>query len=134
MVGFLAAALAETGVPVPVLTDRVLLTVEAVVDVGPFCAAGRDGLCDGEEPAGLVDCLRAVVVPGTGGFLAVVDDMTVCFDDSADGKSRCLDHCCHGCRLSDAYAVYTGGCVCWWAWLRIGKNNNYVEGFGEAVQ
>jgi hypothetical protein len=26
---------------------------------------------------GFVDCLRAVAVPGTGGFLAVADDMIV---------------------------------------------------------
>lgn len=87
-VGLLAAALAETGVPVPVpvLTDRVLLTLEAVDDPDPFGVAVREGLCDGEEAAGFVDCLRAVVVPGTGGFLAAAaEDMIVdCFDGSAD--------------------------------------------------
>lgn len=35
-----------------------------------------EGLRAGDEVAGFVDCLRAVAVPGTGGFLAVVaDDM-----------------------------------------------------------
>lgn len=73
--GFLAAALADTGVPAPVLTERVLLTVDAGADPEPVCVPGLEGLCEGDEPAGFVDCLRAVVVPGTGGFLLVADDM-----------------------------------------------------------
>ena len=34
-----------------------------------------DGLREGVVAAGFVDCLLAVVVPGTGGFLAAADDM-----------------------------------------------------------
>jgi hypothetical protein len=34
-----------------------------------------DGLREGVVVAGFVDCLLAVVVPGTGGFLAAAEDM-----------------------------------------------------------
>jgi len=72
-VGFLAAALAETGAPV--LTDRVLLILGVVAVPVPFCVLILDGLREGVVAAGFVDCLLAVVVPGTGGFLAVAEDM-----------------------------------------------------------
>ena len=71
--GFLAAALAETGAPV--LTDRVLLMLGVVAVPVPFCVLILDGLREGVVAAGFVDCLLAVVVPGTGGFLAAADDM-----------------------------------------------------------
>jgi hypothetical protein len=41
----------------------------------PFCVLILDGLREGVVAAGFVDCLLAVVVPGTGGFLAAADDM-----------------------------------------------------------
>ena len=72
-VGFLAAALAETGAPV--LTDRVPLILGAVAVPDPFCVLVLEGLGEGVVAAGFVDCLLAVVVPGTGGFLAAAEDM-----------------------------------------------------------
>jgi hypothetical protein len=74
-VGFLAAALADKGVPV--LTERVLLMAGAVEVPLPFCVLILDGLREGVVVVGFVDCLRAVAVPGTGGFLAVAVDMMV---------------------------------------------------------
>jgi hypothetical protein len=41
----------------------------------PFCVLILDGLREGVVVVGFVDCLRAVAVPGTGGFLAVAEDM-----------------------------------------------------------
>jgi hypothetical protein len=41
----------------------------------PFCVVILDGLREGVVAAGFVDCLLAVVVPGTGGFLAAAEDM-----------------------------------------------------------
>jgi hypothetical protein len=43
----------------------------------PFCVLILDGLREGVVVVGFVDCLRAVAVPGTGGFLAVAVDMMV---------------------------------------------------------
>jgi hypothetical protein len=37
----------------------------------------REGVVLVVVVVGFVDCLRAVAVPGTGGFLAVADDMIV---------------------------------------------------------
>jgi hypothetical protein len=72
-VDFLAAALADKGVLV--LTERVLLTAGAAAVPVPFCVLILDGLREGVVVVGFADCLRAVVVPGTGGFLAVAEDM-----------------------------------------------------------
>ena len=70
---FLAAALADKGVLV--LTERdPLMPAVAAVPV-PFCALILDGLREGVVVVGFVDCLRAVAVPGTGGFLAVAEDI-----------------------------------------------------------
>lgn len=41
----------------------------------PFCVLILEGLREGVVAAGFVDCLLAVVVPGTGGFLADAEDM-----------------------------------------------------------
>jgi hypothetical protein len=71
--GFLAAALADKGVLV--LTERVLLMPGAAAVPVPFCVLILDGLREGVVVVGFVDCLRAVAVPGTGGFLAVAEDM-----------------------------------------------------------
>lgn len=71
--GFLAAALADKGVLV--LTERVLLTAGAAAVPVAFPVLILDGLREGVVVVGFVDCLRAVVVPGTGGFLAVAEDM-----------------------------------------------------------
>ena len=76
VVGFLAAALADKGVLVR--TERVLSTPGAVAVPVPFCVLILDGLREGVVVVGFVDCLRAVVVPGTGGFLAVAEDMLGC--------------------------------------------------------
>jgi hypothetical protein len=48
---------------------------EAAAVPVPFCALILDGLREGVVVVGFVDCLRAVAVPGTGGFLAVAEDM-----------------------------------------------------------
>jgi hypothetical protein len=78
-VGFLAAALADTGVPV--LMERVLLIGGAAAVPVAFCVLILDGLREGVVlvvvVVGFVDCLRAVAVPGTGGFLAVAEDMMI---------------------------------------------------------
>jgi hypothetical protein len=77
-VDFLTAALADTGVPV--LVERVLLIGGAAAVPVAFCVVILDGLREGVVlvvVVGFVDCLRAVAVPGTGGFLAVADDMIV---------------------------------------------------------
>jgi hypothetical protein len=77
-VDFLTAALADTGVPV--LVERVLLIGGAAAVPVAFCVVILDGLREGVVlvvVVGFVDCLRAVAVPGTGGFLAAADDMIV---------------------------------------------------------
>jgi hypothetical protein len=77
-VDFLTAALADTGVPV--LVERVLLIGGAAAVPVAFCVLILDGLREGVVlvvVVGFVDCLRAVAVPGTGGFLAVAEDMMV---------------------------------------------------------
>lgn len=83
-VDFLAAALAAKGVLG--LTERVLLIPGAAAVPVPFCALILDGLREGvvEVVVGFVDCLRAVAVPGTGGFLAVADDMMLTVDGGAE--------------------------------------------------
>ena len=60
-----------------VLTERVLLMPGAAAVPVPFCVLILDGLREGVEVVvvGFVDCLRAVVVPGTGGFFAAAEDM-----------------------------------------------------------
>jgi hypothetical protein len=51
------------------------LRLGAVAVPVPFWVLILDGLREGVVAAGFVDCLLAVVVPGTGGFLAAVEDM-----------------------------------------------------------
>jgi hypothetical protein len=65
---------------VPVLVERVLLIGGAAAVPAAFCVLILDGLREGVVlvvVVGFVDCLRAVAVPGTGGFLAAAEDMMV---------------------------------------------------------
>lgn len=95
----------------------------------PFCVLILDGLRAGVVAVGFVDCLRAVAVPGTGGFLAVADDMMTVLTATPIGIDVVLFDCRSlgwQVKLSDACC----GMVCW---LRIVSRSRDYLGF-EAVQ
>ena len=65
----------------------------AVAVPDPFCVLVLEGLGEGVVAAGFVDCLLAVVVPGTGCFLAAAEDMMrYCIDGDA-GSEDAVDVC-----------------------------------------